>query len=59
MLRAGHWMNPIYKEYVWDFDRLSKKDKIFAGIWYDSHAEDENMRYGFDENFEAHAEKIS
>lgn len=59
VLRAGHWMNPIYKEYVWDFDRLSKKDKIFAGIWYDSHAEDENMRYGFDENFEPHAEKIS
>lgn len=58
VLRAGHWYNPIYREYVWDFDRLSKKDKVFASIWYDSHATDENMHYYFDGNFDAHADKV-
>ncbi len=58
VLRAGHWHNPIYRENVWDFDRLSKKDAIFASVWYDSHEKDENMRYSYDENFNAHAEKI-
>lgn len=58
VLRAGHWYNPIYRENVWDFDRLSKKDEIFASVWYDSHRKDENMRYGYDEKFNARAEKI-
>lgn len=58
VLRAGHWYNPIYKEFVWDFDRLSKKDKVFASVWYDSHAEDEDVVYSLDENFNAHAQKI-
>ena len=56
ILRGGHWMNPLYKEYVWDFDRLSKKDKIFAQYWYDSHSEDENHHYYMDDNYEAHME---
>ena len=58
VLRAGHWVNPIYHENVWDFDRLAKKDKILASVWYDSHAEDEDVRYYYDESFNAHAEKI-
>ena len=53
VLMAGHWYNPIYKEYVWDFDRLSKKDKIFSQIWLDSHSEKENFTYYFDEKFNA------
>lgn len=57
VLRAGHWYNPIYSENVWDFDRLAKKDKVFASVWYDSHGENENMRYSYDENFRAHAEE--
>ena len=57
VMKAGHWYNPIYREYVWDFDRLSKKDKIFAEIWLDSHDENENNRYSFDENFNAKIEK--
>ena len=57
-LRAGHWLSSIYTENVWDFDRLSKKDKIFASVWHDSHERDEDMRYSYDENFNAHAEKI-
>ncbi len=58
VLRAGHWLSSIYTENVWDFDRLSKKDKIFASVWHDSHERDEDMRYSYDENFNAHAEKI-
>lgn len=53
ILRGGHWMNPIYTEFVWDYDRLSKKDKIMAEVWYDAHDKDENHTYYFDENEEA------
>lgn len=55
VLRAGHWYNPVYRENVWDFDRLSKKDRVFASVWYDSHEKGENLRYFFDEEFTAHA----
>lgn len=58
VLRAGHWYNPIYDKFVWDFDWLSKKDKIFASIWYDTHDKDEDYVYSFDANFVAHAKKI-
>lgn len=57
VMKAGHWLNPIYHENVWDFDRLSKKDKIFAQIWYDSHDVNENNRYYFDDKFNAKIEK--
>ena len=53
ILRCGHWFNISYKEYAWDFDKLSKKDKIFSQIWLDSHSEDENYYYYFDEDFNA------
>lgn len=53
VLRCGHWHNPSYDKYVWDFDRLAKKDKIYASIWYDSHKEEENHFYYLDENFNA------
>lgn len=54
VLRAGHWHNPLYEKNVWDFDRLSKKDKIFSQIWYDSHDASENNRYYFDDAFNAY-----
>ena len=54
ILRGGHWMNPLYKDYIWDFDRLSKKDKIFAQYWYDSHSEDENHCYYMDKDYKAY-----
>ena len=53
VLRGGHWWNALYTKYEWDFDRLSKKDEIYAQIWYDSHDKDENYLYYFDENLEA------
>ncbi len=53
ILRGGHWFNPLYKDYIWDFDRLSKKDRIFAQYWYDSHNIDENNTYYMNEDFEA------
>ena len=52
--KAGHWLNPIYTSNVWDFDRLSKKDKIFAQVWLDSHDKEEDYCYYFDSNFKAH-----
>ena len=58
VLYAGHWMNPTYKTNAWDFDRLSKTDKIYAQLWYDSHKEDENNFYYYDENFDARMKKI-
>ena len=59
VLRAGHWYNPLYEKFVWDFDRLSKKDKVFASVWYDTHGTDENIVYTLDENFNAHAKRES
>ncbi|WP_438847420.1 NAD-dependent epimerase/dehydratase family protein [Anaerocaecibacter muris] len=53
VLRAGHWFNVSYREYAWDFDRLAKKDRLYAQIWYDSHERDEDVFYGLDENFNA------
>lgn len=53
VLRCGHWYNISYREYAWDFDRLSKKDRIFASLWLDSHSPEEQNLYWFDENFEA------
>ena len=58
VLRAGHWVNPLYTEWKWDFDRLSKTDRIFARIWYDSHGKDEDYVYYFDKDFKAHADKL-
>lgn len=53
VLRGGHWWNKLYTEYVWEFDRLAKKDELYAQYWYDSHDKDENHLYYFDENLEA------
>ncbi|MDE5856354.1 MAG: NAD-dependent epimerase/dehydratase family protein [Anaeroplasmataceae bacterium] len=58
VLRGGHWMNPTYKEIVWDFDRLAKKDKIYASLWYDSHGREENHYYSMDENFHTKVEEL-
>ncbi|MCH5156585.1 MAG: NAD(P)-dependent oxidoreductase [Clostridiales bacterium] len=55
---CGHWWNPSYTSYCWDFDRLAKKDAIYAQIWYDSHDENEDLFYYLDENFVAQYRKI-
>lgn len=55
---CGHWWNPSYTEYCWDFDRLAKTDKIYAELWYDSHDTDEDNYYYYDENFNAKYRKI-
>lgn len=57
VVRAGHWFNCTYKDLAWDFDRLSKKDKIFAGAWLDSHDEAEDNFYSMDQNFNAQIRK--
>ncbi len=54
VIRAGHWYSPVYEKFEWDFDRLAKKDEIFAQYWYDSHRKNENVKYYFDEQFRAH-----
>lgn len=53
VLRGGHWWHCLYTKNVWEFDRLAKKDEIYAQFWYDSHDKDENYIYYFDENNEA------
>ena len=58
VLYCGHWYNVSYKEHAWDFDRLAKKDKIYAQIWYDQHSENENRYYYYDKEFKAHYSKI-
>ena len=55
---AGHWFNRSYVEYCWDFDRLAKKDAIYADVWYDSHKKDENNFYYYDDKFQAKYYKI-
>lgn len=55
---AGHWFNPSYVSYCWDFDRLAKTDKIYADVWYDSHERDENNYYYYNDKFEAKYNKI-
>ena len=58
VLFCGHWFNISYKEHAWDFDRLAKKDKIYASIWYDQHEKDEDRFYYYDESFVAHYKPI-
>ncbi len=53
---AGHWYSPVYERLEWDFDRLSKKDEVFAFYWYDSHERDEDVKYYLDDDFNAHTE---
>ena len=53
VLRGGHWYNHTYKEYIWDFDRLAKKDALYAIYWYDSHEKDEDHCYYMDKDFKA------
>ena len=54
VLFCGHWNNVSYHEHAWDFDRLAKKDKIYAQIWYDQHEKDEDRYYYFDDKYVAH-----
>lgn len=58
LLYCGHWYNISYKEHAWDFDRLAKKDKIYAEIWYDQHDKDEDRFYFYDDKFVAHYKKL-
>ncbi len=58
VLGCGHFYNRIYKENVWDFDRLAKFDKIYASIWYDSHAQNEDKLYYLDENYQARMKNL-
>ena len=53
ILRGGHWWTSSYTQFVWDFDRLAKKDKLLAEFWHTSHDKDEDHCYYFDDNLEA------
>lgn len=50
VLKAGHWCPHCIKENRWNFDRLAKKNKFYAQVWYDSHDKSENAIYYIDEN---------
>lgn len=45
VLYGGHWCSVCYRQGVWDFDLLAKRNPYFAAVWYDSHARNENVRY--------------
>ena len=51
VLRGGHWCPVCCQPTPWDFDKLSKTNPFFAQAWYDSHEEDENLRYDLGENY--------
>ncbi|MCR4662170.1 MAG: NAD-dependent epimerase/dehydratase family protein [Clostridia bacterium] len=50
ILKAGHWCPICCQPEPWKYDELAKTSKFFAQVWYDSHAENENEEYWFDEN---------
>ncbi len=58
VIKAGHWCEKCMENYTWNFDLLSKKNKFFAQLWYDTHKEDENIVYYFDKDFKAQYKKI-
>ena len=58
VLSGGHWFNPTYENIVWDFDRLAKKDKVYASLWYDSHEREENHFYSMDNDFQTKVEDL-
>ncbi len=57
VLRAGHWFNRTYTQNVWEFDRLARKDSLYAQLWYDTHAQDEAFVYSMDENLQTKFER--
>ncbi|HCJ01898.1 MAG TPA: NAD(P)-dependent oxidoreductase [Clostridiales bacterium] len=50
VLKAGHWCPHCIREGRWNFDLLAKKNPFYAQVWYDSHEQDENALYWFDED---------
>ncbi len=54
---AGHWPSPGDTSIAWDFDRLSRRDRLLAQVWLDSHRPDEDWRYTMDQAFHARCEK--
>ena len=56
---VGHWPNPGYTRYCWNFDRLAKRDKLLAQVWYDSHWPGEDLVYTFNDDFKAEYGKIT
>lgn len=51
VLYCGHFLNNSYFKDVWEYDRLSKNDKIYSQVYYDSHKKDENYIYYFTDKF--------
>ena len=49
--KAGHWNNPSLSRLIWDFDRIARRDRIYAQVWLESHSIEEDVLYGMDENF--------
>lgn len=58
VLGAGHWC-PFCQPQPWNYDRLAKKSRFYAQVWYDSHDREENLCYWFDESGNACFEHIS
>ena len=50
VLKAGHWCPHCVREGVWNYDLLAKKNPFYAQVWYDTHDEEENTLYWYDED---------
>lgn len=59
VLKAGHWCPHCVQEGRWHFDMLAKKNPFYAQVWYDSHDQDENADYHYDEDHSPCYEVIS
>ncbi len=56
VLRAGHWCPHCVREGHWSYDLLAKKNPFYAQVWYDSHDQDENAVYWYDEDHKTRVE---
>ncbi len=49
VLKGGHWCPVCHMPAPWDFDRIAKTSPFIAQVWYDSHAEDEDLVYDLED----------
>ena len=56
VLKAGHWCPHCVREGHWSYDLLAKNNPFYAQVWYDSHDQDENAVYWYDEDHKTRVE---
>lgn len=62
ILKGGHWCPECTMpetQVSWNFDMLSKENKFYAQLWYDSHDTNEDMLYYIDEHNRTAIKKVT